>query len=726
MPLRQFSNRKRYVLPLTIFVYAVTLVILLIWIERLKPNEPTEITQISFNKDERTLNITGENLPSNFSALLTPNMQRQQDTISSRYTWGKVFNATGAKNHLWIANGTNGILSYNVLNPKNPVLEGALALKKDFRAWNITTHNDIALVAGGSSGLAGIDISSTESPELKFTIYENKIIFDSIIKDGTAIILTSEEGLLLLDINDMNAPTEIGKIILNGGLKRITQSGDKAFVVGGKNKKGQLYILDISQPRQATIIANIELPHTVYHVNEIAGTLFISMGSHGLYIANTSTINQTPPPHRIEEISAFGLCTYEQDVFISNGAHHIHHYRIDNGALTLIKTFATVGKCQKIFSFNNYIVACLGKKGFALFDPSKENITTAATLYFNKTYGNSPNIMQKNGHVIIHSQKTINLFTTMPEGSISQYDSITFTSIINDITMDHKYAYIALRNKEIHIIALQPKATQRTKKVITWFKNAQDITINGSNLYLGIKKLGIFVLNLNQLTEPSNTTPNIAIAYSHYDIKDGLLYLATRPNGLKIYQIGDDAKPSLIGELQYPSAIKESSYSMDVAVKDGFAFMTNGDRGLLSIDVRDPEKPIIGDALSLNGVCSRLILQGDYAYITNDRHKITVVDINDPLKIKILCDLPTTRAIAFGENKMYQLNDIGVYINSPPRPLRSIKISAQLIKFKLPFETTAGYYDLQLATTQDITKHSDLLHYSQQHGWSMTRVPEIR
>lgn len=721
MPLRLIRRSKRYLIPLTVLIYCITMVILLVWIERLKPTKPAEITQITFNEKDSTINIVGKNIPANFSALLTPNMQREQDTVSSQFTWGNAFNIAGANNHLWIANGYDGILSYDILNPKKPDLVGVLALGK-FYAWNVTIDGNRALIAGGSFGLAGIDISNPTAPKHQFTIYQDETIHDSIIKDDTAIILSSKNGLLLLNIKG-DTPKEIGRINLEGSLRSITQDANRAYVLGIKNKKGILYVIDITQPRQAKRITTIELPHMAVQCKKIGDTLLISMGGNGLFIADINTLTQKINSYRIEEIAAFGLCVSEHDVFISNRSHHIHHYRIKNNQLTHIKTLLTAGKIQNIMLFNHHLVACLGKKGFAIFDPSKENTTTPPTIKLNKKIAITPDILQKGKYFAIPSLFRLNLFTVSKNNSMSQYDSITFASKISVITMDHRYVYVALLNSKTHVIDLDPKALKRTKKIITWNTPVPNLVVDRDKLYFGRKSKGISVLNLEDLNTSQQITPFISMPHDNYAIKDNLLYLATWPNGLKIYQINDKTIPSLIGELKYPAIVKESSRATDMVIKDGYAFITNGIRGLLSVDVRDPKKPTIGDALDLLGFCSRIALQGNYAYITTGRTKTIVVDISDPLKMEILCDLPTTTAVAFSNNRIYQLNDIGVYINSLPRPLKIKKQSTRLMKFELPSAATEGYYDLQFATTQQITKHSDLLHYSQQQGWTMTREP---
>lgn len=722
MSLQQFSNPKRYFFPLAILLYTIILIILLIWFIRLKPSEPAEITRVTFNKTENILIISGENLPSNFSAVLTPNMQREHDTLSSRFTWGRAFNIAGDKNHLWVANAPSEILSYSIINPKKPVLTGVLSLNVDFKAWNITIEKDRALIAGGTSGLAYIDISDPSTPQHKFTINPKETIMDSTIKDDLAIIVTAKQGLILLDIHD-DTPKEISKINIEGTLRSIYQNGNRAYVLGSKNKKGVLHIIDITHPRKAKRITTIELPHPATQFAQIDDTIFISMGIKGLYIATINSLTQEIGSYRIEDISTFGICAVDHDIYISNGSHHIYHYRTDNYKLTHIKTFLTTGKCQSLLLFNNYLIACLGEKGFAIFDPSKQNTTPQAKIDLNKTYGRALNILHRDKHFAISSNYRLNLFTESENGSISQYDSINFAARITAITMDHRYVYVALQNNEIHIINLNPSVLIRTKKIITWTEYVEKLIVDKSKLYLGTKLVGIFVLNLEESNISQEITPFISLPHDNYVIKDNRLYLATRPYGLKIYQINKKTLPLLIGELKYPATVEESSRTRGMVIKDGYALISNGKRGLLSVDIRDPKKPIIGDALDLSGYCNQIAVQGNNAYITTNRTKTTVVDISDPLKMKILCELPTTTAVAFNDNRIYQINDIGVYINSLPQPLKIKSQSKNLVEFELPTEATEGYYDLQLATTQQLTKYSDLLHYSPHQNWTMTREP---
>jgi len=721
MPLRLPMNSKRYLFPLIILLYIVTIFTLLIWMEHLKPSKPSKVSHIALNNTNNLLSIEGENLAQNLSAVLTPNMQREQDTVSSRFTWGRAFNIAGNKRHLWVANRPNEILSYDISNPKVPSLSGTFSFENDFKAWSITLNDDKALIAGGYCGITYLDISNPSAPKKLFNFYQQETILDSIIKDGTAFVVAPQKGLFILDIEDSTAPKEIGRLKLSGVLKKIYAYEDKAYIIGVNGRKGILHIVDIKQPQQLKIIASIDLPHPAYACQKIDNLFFISMGHHGLYISDIEDLPLPSNHYAIKEIPAFGLCSSEADIFISNGSHHIYHYQVAHGDISHIKTFATDGRCFSIDYINNHIVASLGENGFALFNPSKENTTSPATITFNRTYGDRPNIMQENGLIAIHSHQSLDLFREGKQGVISQYDSINFSSPIITITRDHNRAYVALKNKEIHIIKLQPSLTQRTERIIQFNTSIRNLVVDRSHLYIGNHKDGIFVLDLAPSDDAYTVKEFIPAEHTRYTIEGDYLYLTTSPSGLQIYQLQKKLKPVLLSTLKYPTNIAENSITKDIVVKGDYAFITNGRSGLLSINISDPTQPKIGDALGLSGYCNRLVIKGGYAYVTNNRKKVTVVDIKDPLKMKVICDLSSIKAVTFSNDMLYQLNDIGLYITPLPQPLTVANQSTTIMDFNLPAVTAEGYYDLQLATTQQITKHSDLLHYSQQQGWTMTR-----
>lgn len=721
MPLHRSFSAKRYLIPLVVILYIVTFICLLSWMDRLKPSADAEIKQVQLNRAARTLSISGNHFPSNLTAVLTPNMQQQKSTLSSRLTWGNVYNVASANNHLWVANGVYGVLSYNLDSPEHPKLAGTLSLEENFNAWNITAKNNVALISGGHSGLAIVDISNPSSPQLITTLYQNKIVFDSTIKNDTAFIVTSKNGLIVLDISNIKKPVELGKLPLNARRSRIIQHGTKAFVLSSVETQGVLHIFDISQPHQPIKITTIKLDHQVINCQQVDNKLLVSAGKDGLYIYDIATLESSPKPQGWVDVTVYELCASGSDVFISNGSHHVHHYQINNGTLSHIKSFATEGKCHNVDLFNTLLVVSLGKNGFTIFDPTKESSLSPATLYFNKTYGKSADIIRTADCFIVHSIHQLSLFRKTENQPISQYASITFKNTITAITWDKKYAYVALNNKEILLVDLRHKATQRVKKLLTLPIKTRDLAIDGSTLFIGDKKKGIFSFNLEQPTLPTEGPPIISQPYSRFAIAPPYLYLATKPNGFKVYRLREDREPALIGELQYPSLAEDHSHANGIALKDGYAFVINGEMGLLSIDISNPYHPRIGDALSLTGGSMNLVIQGGFAYISTNKTKVTVVDISNPLKMKILCELPITNAVAFSGDDMYQLNDRGVHVNALPKPLIVDTQSTTEIKFKLPIETTEGYYDLQLATTQQITKHSDLLYFSKQYGWRMTR-----
>ena len=713
---------KKWGILLAAILYGVILIALLIWIKHLTPIEAAEITRIDLNKGESELILTGHHLPSTLSAVITPNIQRQETTLSSTFTWGKVLNLAVKNNHVWLANGTNGILSYNLTQPSKPVLEGILPI--DGKAWKIAINGNNAFIAGGITGMFGIDISDPTQPKLAFSKYSDKIVLDVAAWKGFAIAVTTKNGIIVLDTRQIKYPEKIATIPLDGVLQTITLHHDKAYILGVKKRRGILHVIDIRNPYQPEKLATLELPSPCWDSTVIGSKLLVAMGTNGLFAIDID--NPEMPlflPRQIDKILAYGLSVNGNDLLVASNSKYVYHYRNNNGHLSHVKTFITSDQCRSSAKYKNYIVAAVGKNGFSIIDSTKSGETFPVGIDVPIKIPNRGQIVHHNGITCVSTGSSLHLLQTTANGETKKYASVHFKNRINALTMDQQFAYTSLTNKELHIVHLAPTAQQRIRALIKWPSIIQQIIAQDNHLYIRQTNTGLFVIDINNIDQAqASEEPLIATPHNAVAIEGSLLYMATKPNGFKVYQINNGNKPTLVGELSYPFAIQDSSLATDLVIHKGYAFITNGHRGILSIDVSNPNQPKVGDSLDLSGFCNGIKIHENYAYVTMSHHKAVMIDISNPKKMQIVYELPSTKTIDIIEGKLFQLSDQGISITTPIKPLAAKQQNSTSIHFNLPQTTREGYYDLQLATQQQLTIHSDLLHYSPQQGWSMTRA----
>ena len=710
---------------LSVIIYTITLVALLIWIKHLTPIKPAEIATINLNKAKKELILSGHHLTSTLSAVITPNMQRQETTVSTTFTWGKVLNLARQNDHIWLANGSNGILSYNITNPAKPILKGILPIHG--KAWNIAINGNNAFIAGGSTGMFGVDITAPAQPRLAFAKYSDKIILDVATLDGVAIVITVKSGIIFLNTHHMDAPEEITTIPLDGALQSITIHQHKAYVLGVKKHLGILHVIDIDNPYQPKKLATLELPTPCWDSTIIDSKLLVAMGKKGVYSIDID--NPALPffiPQAITKKSAYGLSSNDNNLLVSSNSKYVHLFKSTNNHLTHVKTFLTADQCRSAVKYKDYIVVTIGKSGFSIIDSSKKGETIPVNIEIPITAIHKGQMAHQHGTTCVTTCSSLHLLQTTANGKINKYATVHFKNKIQTLIMDQQFAYASLSNHELHIINLAPTAQQRIVSISKLPNAIHHLSVQGEHLYLSQHNTGLFVVNIAKTDQIQiSTEPLIAGSHTAIAIKGSLLYMATKPNGFKIYRLNNlGGEPTIVGELLYPLAVQNSSTAIDLAIHNGYAFITNGNRGVLSIDIRNPEQPKVSDSLDLSGFCTQVKTDGNYAYITLNNKKVTMIDISDPTHMKILCELAATKAVSVAEGKLLKLSDKGISICAPIQPLTTEQQSSTSIRFNLPQTTSEGYYDLQLATQEQLTTYSNLLHYSPQHGWDTTRTVE--
>jgi len=165
--------------------------------------------------------------------------------------------------------------------------------------------------------------------------------------------------------------------------------------------------------------------------------------------------------------------------------------------------------------------------------------------------------------------------------------------------------------------------------------NLREVTLFNDYAYLSVYNKGIQVVDISDFTNP-RTVRNVPLG--GYDrprrscIDGHYLYVAMETDHrLVVLDIADPSMPVILGS--YTSGEDMQSFSA-VAVKDGYAFVTEYHNGMHVIDVSEPAHPRL--VSSLMGMDANDIkILGDNAYISVRYQGFTIVDISDPAHLSI-------------------------------------------------------------------------------------------
>lgn len=165
----------------------------------------------------------------------------------------------------------------------------------------------------------------------------------------------------------------------------------------------------------------------------------------------------------------------------------------------------------------------------------------------------------------------------------------------------------------------------------------KDLDVDGDFAYIAEGDAGISVMYI------AGSTPNIFSYYDLFDarslemiVSDGskFLLIANGLNhGMVILDVTDPQNILLVADYQIEGV------ACDIAIKNGYAFLANGEEGLEIINITDLYNPISVKTVQTNGFVNGVSADLDQVYLSDLENGIFVVDTQTPEDAYILGNL---------------------------------------------------------------------------------------
>jgi len=117
--------------------------------------------------------------------------------------------------------------------------------------------------------------------------------------------------------------------------------------------------------------------------------------------------------------------------------------------------------------------------------------------------------------------------------------------------------------------------------------------------------------------------PDVDVALD-VEVVDDYAFLANGNSGLLIVDVSNPASPSTVSSLGTPGSV------YDVAVENGFAYLAAFNEGLRIIDVSNPFDPIELGYFNTSGEAHNVVVDGGYAYVADWGSGLRVIDVSSP------------------------------------------------------------------------------------------------
>ena len=203
-----------------------------------------------------------------------------------------------------------------------------------------------------------------------------------------------------------------------------------------------------------------------------------------------------------------------------------------------------------------------------------------------------------------------------------------------DVIIDGTLAYLADGPAGVHVLDISNPANPTILGTFDTAGNARKLVLQGNTLFVADGSNGVVVLDV---ADPFHPTPVPRPAITPFvwdvDLYGGVLVVAT-DDGLHTFNVG----PGITNIATTAFANPYTGFdAWDVRVQGNIAIVAAGPDGIYTLDVSDPNNPILLDQDVYDGTSfyRKLDVKGDFAYVADygTGNGMRIYDISDPTNI---------------------------------------------------------------------------------------------
>lgn len=203
-----------------------------------------------------------------------------------------------------------------------------------------------------------------------------------------------------------------------------------------------------------------------------------------------------------------------------------------------------------------------------------------------------------------------------------------------DLIIDGNLAYLADGPAGIHVIDISDPANPTILSTFDTLGYARKLVKQGNTLFVADSSNGVVVLDVANPLHPVHVPrPAITPYVWDVDLYGGILVVGT-DDGLHTFNVGPGI--TNIATTAFANPFTDFQ-AWDVRVQGNIAIVAAGADGIYTLDVSDPNNPILLDQEVYDGTSfyRKLDVQGNFAYVADygSGNGLRVYDISDPTNI---------------------------------------------------------------------------------------------
>ena len=382
----------------------------------------------------------------------------------------------------------------------------------------------------------------------------------------------------------------------------------------------------------------------VENINDIAATdhlAYLASGAEGIRIVDLNK------PDNLTEVGHFRCASPIYDPFDPD-------FRILNCA----------DDARRIKIYDNYLYLADGSGGLWLFDLSVDPLRPIKLAQL-KLPGKTLDFVVVNDYAYVAAGKGgirvvhINLKSSRNSGEttknpniLAEIENSAITGNAKNIFYDGTYLYWTDNKNTLHFLNLQKPDKPQDAGQINYKNKINDMVFLGNYAYLAADDAGMQVMYKSKIPELNQiSTINLNGKAQGIFLSGDYAYLTVKDVGLVIVDITDIALPQIVQD-----TFMISGSPTRLLLQGNIAYIANGADGLYSIDTKVNVKPAIQGQTGAQMIARHVAKAGNYLYVAADQRGLRILDVSNPLQPHEVAFLDTkgrADSIAIGGDVAY-------------------------------------------------------------------------
>lgn len=654
----------------------------------------TATTLVRQSREEVEFAVHGSGLDRGRRAYLTLDAVNRRAVVAKLPIWGQSLDVKVIDNRLYIVEESRGIIIDDLTLPLAP--EPLEVIDAGSFAWRLDATESRVYLSSMRRGLRGYSLATQQ---LLFTIEARGNSYMSVHRGYQLFVAEGREGVSVYDVTDPLSVKALSHLALEGITVDLVLRGDLLLAASGR---GGISLVDIRDPSKPQILQNMG-----------AGKLYTKLQIVGKYLYAADGDKQIDvfllgKTERLTFVRSLALAGSVRDFFLDGERLFVAESTFGVSLIDVSHpanpqrtgTVGTSGNPRALARYGNYLYVASSLQGVQIVDMRR--FETSRYMSSTDTPGSAQQVLLDGVWLYVaDGEAGLQVFERGDPLGLKLVASVPTRGESTRLVKQGDFLYLGVKDYGLQVYNVaSPDAPQRVGSLQT-AGQFSDLLARGSSLFAASRnKRKLYRIDITNPRSPwlaeTVALPGRPwrIAFAGKDI-----LVAAEKAGLQIVRFEPEAEGRLIGSLASPWPMSDFSTTIGVAVRDDYAYLVQGEQGLLVVDISDPQNPRAVKLLEVPGQLLDISLTNNYAVVSSRWQGLWFFDISQPRQPHLAANIYLPRVkggfAVDGRCVYVPANTRGLSIL--PLPLRAQRVTAGAnLSLVFPTPEQSGWYDLSI------------------------------